>query len=280
LGNQAIGSSYVGSFSLEKPFSNGLYAKAAYSYGVTKNTVDAGSIAFGSWNNNPHSGNPNDPGLGFSSNSMGHRVFTALSYSKDFFKFGNTSFGLFWEGRTIGNYSYVYGGDFNGDGGTSNDLIYIHKNKGEMRFVPFTSSGTTFTAEQQADAWEAFIQQDEYLSSNRGSVAERGAAFLPMVFRADFNFTQQLFTNIRGKKNTLEFRADILNVGNLLKSEWGVGQFVTTTSPLVPAGVTSTGEPQFKLRNLGNQLITESFQPTVGVSDVWRAQFGLRYTFN
>lgn len=280
LGNQAIGSSYVGSFSVEKPFSNGLYAKAAYSYGVTKNTVDAGSIAFGSWNNNPHSGNPNDPGLGFSSNSMGHRVFTALSYSKDFFKFGNTSFGLFWEGRTIGNYSYVYGGDFNGDGGTSNDLIYIHKNKGEMRFVPFTSSGTTFTAEQQADAWEAFIQQDEYLSSNRGSVAERGAAFLPMVFRADFNFTQQLFTNIRGKKNTLEFRADILNVGNLLKSEWGVGQFVTTTSPLVPAGVTSTGEPQFKLRNLGSQLITESFQPTVGVSDVWRAQFGLRYTFN
>ena len=77
---------------------------------------------------------------------MGHRVFTALSYSKDLFSFGNTSFGLFFEGRTIGNYSYVYGGDFNGDGGFSNDLIYIHKNKGEMKFVPFTSSGTTFTA--------------------------------------------------------------------------------------------------------------------------------------
>jgi len=160
------------------------------------------------------------------------------------------------------------------------NLIYIHKNKGEMKFVPFTSSGTTFTAEQQADAWEAFIQQDKYLSANRGSVAERGAAFLPMVFRADFNFTQQLFTNIGGKRNTLEFRADVLNVGNLLNSAWGIGQFVTTTSPLVPAGTTSSGEPQFRLRNLGSQLITQSFQPSVGVSDVWRAQFGLRYTFN
>lgn len=280
LGNQAIGSSYVGSFSLERPFNNGLYAKAAYSYGITKNTVDAGSIAFGSWNNNQHTGNPNNPGLGFSSNTMGHRVFTALSYSKDFFSFGNTSFGLFWEGRTLGNFSYVYGGDFNGDGGTSNDLIYIHKNKGEMKFQQFTSSGKTFTAEEQADAWEAFIQQDKYLSANRGKVAERGAAFLPMVFRADFNFTQQLFTNIGGKRNTLEFRADILNVGNLLNSAWGVGKFATTTSPLVPAGTTPNGEPQFRLRNLGNQLITETFQSSVGVADVWRAQFGLRYTFN
>jgi len=280
LGNQAIGSSYVGSFSLEKPFTNGLYAKAAYSYGITQNTVDAGSIAFGSWNNNPHSGNPNNNELGLSSNTMGHRVFTALSYTKDIFSFGNTSVGLFWEGRTIGNYSYVYGGDFNGDGGFSNDLIYIHKNKEEMKFQQFTSSGKTFTAQEQADAWESFILQDKYLSANRGSVAERGAAFLPMVFRADFNFTQQLFTNIGGKRNTLEFRADILNVGNLLNNTWGVGQFATTTSPLVPAGMTPSGEPQFRLRNFGNQLITQTFQPTVGVSDVWRAQFGLRYTFN
>jgi hypothetical protein len=279
LGNQAIGSSYVASFSLEKPFTNGLYAKAAYSYGVTKNTVDAGSIAFGSWNNNQHSNNPNNPGLGYSTNSMGHRVFTAISYTKDFFSFGNTSFGLFWEGRTLGNFSYVYGGDFNGDGGTSNDLIYIHKNKDEMKFQQFTSSGKTFTPQEQADAWESFILQDKYLSKNRGTVAERGASFLPMVFRADFNITQQLFANIRGKRNTLEFRADFLNIGNLLNNNWGIGKFATAPSPLVPAGV-ANGEPIFRLRNFGNQLITESFQPSVGVNDVWRAQFGLRYSFN
>jgi hypothetical protein len=281
LGNQAIGSSYVGSVSLEKPFENGLYAKAAYSYGVTKNTVDAGSIAFGSWNNNPHSGDPNNPGLGFSSNSMGHRVFTALSYSKDIFKrLGNTSAGLFWEGRTLGNISYVYGGDFNGDGGFSNDLIYVHRSKNEMRFQEFTSSGKTFTPKEQADAWESFILQDKYLSKNRGNITERGAIFLPMVFRADFNFTQQLFANIRGKRNSLEFRADVLNVGNLLNTSWGVGQFATTTSPLIPAGISSDGLPQFRLRNFGQNLVSQSFQKSANVPDVWRAQFGLRYSFN
>ncbi|MFC0262739.1 TonB-dependent receptor [Fontibacter flavus] len=280
LSNQAVGNSWVASVSLEKPFASGLYVKTAYSYGEAKNTVDPGSIAFGSWNNNPHAGNPNNPGVGFSANTMGHRVFAALSYNKDLFSFGNTSVSLFWEGRTLGNFSYVYGGDFNGDGGFSNDLLYIHRNTGEMNFQEFTSSGTTFTAAQQATAWEAFINQDKYLSANRGRIAERGAVFLPMVYRADFSVAQQLFTNISGKKNTLEFRVDILNVGNLLNNSWGIGQFATSTSPLVPAGTTADGQPQFRLRNFGSELISSSFQPTANVADVWRLQFGLRYIFN
>ncbi len=280
LSNQAVGNSWVASLSLEKPFATGLYLKTAYSYGQARNTIDPGSIAFGSWNNNQHRGNPNNPDLGFSSNFMGHRFFAALSYSKDLFKFGTTSVSLFWEGRTIGNGSYVYGGDFNGDGGNSNDLIYIHQNTNELNFQEFTSSGRTFTAAEQAQAWEAFINQDKYLSANRGKVAERGAVIMPMIWSADFNFSQTLFTNIGGKRNTLEFRTDILNVGNLLNSAWGVGQTFTTTSPLVPRGIDDTGQPIFRLRNLGSDLITQSFQPTVNVNDVYRIQFGLRYTFN
>jgi hypothetical protein len=277
LSNQAVGSSWIASFSLEKPFANGLYVKAFYSYGVAKNTIDPGSIAFGSWVNNQHQGDPNNPGVGFSSNSMGHRVVGVLNYSVDLFSFGTTSFSLFWEGRTIGNASYVYGGDFNGDGGFSNDLLYIPANASETSFQQFTSSGRTFTPAEQSAAWEAFINQDKYLSANRGRIAERGAVFLPMVYRADFSGSQTLLTT--SKKQALEFRVDILNVGNLLNSNWGVGQFMTSTSPLVPAGVDANNRPQFRFRNLGNQLITESFTPSAGAGDVWRLQFGLRYTF-
>lgn len=277
LSNQAIGNSWVASLSLEKPFANGIYTKAFYSYGEAKNTIDPGSIAFGSWNNNPHSNDPNNPALGFSNNSMGHRIAIALNYTKDIFDFGPTTFSLFWEGRTIGNGSYVYGGDFNGDGGFSNDLIYIHANTNEMNFQQFTSSGRTFTAAEQAAAWEAFIKQDKYLSANRGSVVQRGAVFMPMVYRADFSFAQQLFTTSR--KQTLEFRIDILNVGNLLNSNWGVGQMFTSTQPLVPAGVDGNNRPQFRMRNLGPNLITESFTPTANASDVWRLQYGLRFNF-
>jgi hypothetical protein len=286
LSNQALGYSWVGSFSLERPFSNGLFVKGAYSYGETKNTVDPGSIASGTWFGNPITSDPNNPGLGFSSNFMGHRVFATASYSKDFFKFGNTSVSVFWEGRTLGNASYVFGGDLNNDGGTSNDLIYIPATKEEMNFQQYTASGKTFTAAEQANAWEAYIQQDKYLSANRGKYAERGAVIMPMIYRADLSFAQQLFTNIKGKKNTLEFRVDVLNLGNLLNSDWGIGQTFNTTQPLVvPSSAqggpaSADGRPQYRLRNFGTDLVTTTYRPTVGVSDVWRMQFGLRYSFN
>ena len=286
LSNQALGYSWVGSFSLERPFSNGLFVKGAYSYGETKNTVDPGSIAAGTWFGNPITNDPNNPGLGFSSNFMGHRVFATASYSKDFFKFGNTSVSVFWEGRTLGNASYVFGGDVNNDGGTANDLIYIPATKEEMNFQQYTASGKTFTAAEQANAWEAYIQQDKYLSANRGKYAERGAVIMPMVYRADLSFAQQLFTNIKGKKNALEFRVDVLNLGNLLNPDWGIGQTFNTTQPLVVPSSTqggpasADGRPQYRLRNFGTDLVTTTYRPTVGVSDVWRMQFGLRYSFN
>ena len=290
LSNQAVGNSWVASFSLERPFTNGLFVKAAYSYGESMNTVDPGSIAAGSWFNNPISRDPNNPELGFSSNNLGHRVFATASYSKDFFKFGNTSFSLFWESRTIGNASYTFSGDLNGDGGTNNDLIYIHKNIEEMNFQQYTVTvnGTprTFTAAEQAAAWEAYILQDKYLSQNRGQYAQRGAVIMPMISRADFTFAQQLFTNINNKKNTLEFRVDILNLGNLLNKDWGVGQTFNSTQPLiVPSSsqggpANAAGVSQYRLRNLGSDLISETYRPTAGVNDVWRMQFGLRYIFN
>ena len=286
LSNQAVGYSWVASFSLERPFANGLFLKAAYSYGEAKNTVDAGSIASGTWFGNPITRDPNNPGLGYSSNFMGHRAFATASYSKDFFKFGNTSFSIFWEGRTIGNASYVAGGDLNNDGGTSNDLIYIPATKAEMNFQAFTASGVTFTAAQQADAFEAYILQDKYLSANRGGYAERGAVIMPMVYRADLSFAQQLFTNIGSKRNTLEFRVDILNVGNLLDSDYGVGKTFNSTQLLVVpsaaqgGAASADGRPQYRMRNLGTSLVTETYRATAGVADVWRMQFGLRYIFN
>ncbi|MCI0554702.1 MAG: TonB-dependent receptor [Anaerolineae bacterium] len=296
LKNQNEGYSWNLAASLEKPFDNGLYAKAAYSYGVAKNTVDPGSIAFGSWNNNQHSGDPNNPGVAFSTNSPGHRVFAALSYRKEYFKFGATTVSLFWEGsrnfpadpfsfasRTA---SYTFSGDLNGDGGTSNDLIYIPRDASEMNFQEYTSSGRTFTVAEQQAAWEAFIQQDPYLSKHRGEYAERGAISLPMVYRADFSIAQDLFSNVAGKRNGLQFRVDFLNVGNLLNKNWGVGQRLVTTQPLIvptsaqggPAD--AQGRVQYRLRSIGGQLISKTYEQTATEFDVFRVQFSLRYNFN
>ena len=291
LKNQNVGKAWNLAFTLEKPFSNGFYAKGAYSYGEGKNTVDPGSIAFGSWNNNQHSSNPNDPGLGYSSATAKHRIFGAASYRKEYFKFGATGVSAFWETRTGGNASYVFSGDLNGDGGTSNDLVFVHGSTSEMNFANITNSSGTilFTPAQQAAAWEAFIAQDKYLSSRRGQYAERGAAFLPFVTRVDLGITQDLFFKAGGMQHKFQFRADILNFGNLLNNNWGIGQAFTSTSPLVTTSTSSTSTcratgsssvANYCLRTIGSGLITDSYQKTAGINDVYRIQFGVKYFFN
>ncbi len=282
LKNQDKGYAYNFAISVERPFTKGLFVKAAYSYGIAKNTVDPGSIAFGSWNNNQHPGDPNNPGLGFSSNSAGHRAIGVLSYRAP----GSTTFSLFFESRTVGNFSYVFSGDINRDGGTSNDLIYIPKDITEMNFFQFTASGRTFTVAEQQAAWNAFIEQDKYLSKNRGKYAQRGAAFLPMVSRVDFSITHDLATNIGGTKNTLSLNLLVANFGNLLNKNWGVAERVVVTNPLVVRAAAQGGPvdannlPIYRLANVGNELITKTTQQSLLTSDVYRIQLGLVYKFN
>lgn len=280
LQNQDIGSSWNIAGTLSLPTTAGLAVKGAYSYGETKNTVDPSSIAFGNWANNPHPGDPNNPGLGFSSNSPGHRMFVSATYTRNYFSFGSTSASLFWEGRTNGNTSYVFAGDMNGDGATGSDLIYIHRNQSEMNFQTFTAGGRTFTAADQAAAWEAYIQQDPYLRENRGKYAERGAVFLPLVWRADLSVTQNLFTDIRGKRNAFQVRIDIDNFTNLLNSSWGVSQRVIRNQILTNPGVDAQGRATYRLAVVSNQLLTRSFETGASQSDVYRFMISLRYTFN
>jgi hypothetical protein len=283
--NESVGHSWHASVKLQKRFKEG-FVMGAYSYGEAKNTVDPGSIAFGSWSANQVPGNPNNPPVGLSPTSPGHRVFLTASYKKDYFKFGSTMLSVFWQGYTIGNGSYAYSGDLNGDGNTSNDLIYIPKDTSEMNFQPFTSGTTTFTAAQQAAAWDAYINQDSYLSKHRGQYAERGAVFLPMVFRGDLSLAQDLFRDMGGKRHGVQLRLDILNVSNLLNHNWGVGQRFVSTQPLIVptaaqgGAADAQGRAQYRLQVINGALIGTSLQQTLTQADVYSLQFSVRYSFH
>ncbi|MEO5763054.1 MAG: TonB-dependent receptor, partial [Vicinamibacteria bacterium] len=282
--NQNVGRSWHASIALEKAFKGG-FAKGGYSYGEAKNTVDAGSIAFGSWSGNQQSSNPNNPGLGYGGNSPGHRFFIAGSITREYLKLGKTTFGVFWQGIQ-GNGSYTVSGDLNNDGTSNNDLIYIQNSATETNFVPFTSGGVTFTAAQQQQAWDAYISQDKYLSKHRGQYAVRNAVFLPIVRQADVSISQEIFRNVGGKRHSLQFRADILNVGNLLNKNWGTGVRFVNAQPLIIASaaqggsINAAGAPQYTLRAINGALMTETFQPTASIGDVYRVQFALKYNFN
>lgn len=284
LTNEGKGYSWNLAFSVERGFRSGVFAKIGYSYGVSKNTVDAGSIASGSWTGNAISLDPNNPVAGYSQFSSGPRVFGAVSYTHEFFTGSPTSVSVFFEGHSAGNGSYAFSGDMNGDGASGNDLIYVPRNTSEMNFVPIVSTSnpadTLFTAAQEATAWNAFISQDPYLSKRRGAYAERNAVFLPMVYRADMSISQDVGRSIAGRPNRLQIRLDILNLTNLLDHSWGVSQGFVTNTPLIFAGVDAFGAPTYRLATVGGRLISKSFQNNVSTFDVWRLQLGVRYLLN
>ena len=277
--NEDIGSAWNIALSASKPSFHGLQLRGAYSYGESKNTIDPGSTAFASWSGNPSPGDANNPGLGYSGGSPGHRVYLQGSYSRRYFGWGATGISVFWEARTIGNTSYIFASDANGDG-ANGDLIYIPKDKSEMNFVTFTASGLTFTSDQQADAFQTYIDQDKYLSAHRGQYAQRGAVFLPMVKRADMSISQDVFKDIKGKRNAGQFRIDIQNVGNMLNSKWGTSQRVIRNTILTSPAADASGKLSYRLQVVNNQLLTKSYEKTSFLGDVYQFMLSFRYSFN
>jgi len=288
LDNSNDGYGYSLAASIEKPFANGFFVKAAYNFGVSKNTVDPGSIAAGSYNNNLIYWDPNNAYLAFSSNDQRHRFIFAASYKLEYKKFGSTQIGFFLEGRNQGRTSYIYSNDLNGDGNT-NDLLYIHKDATEMNFVSYDPDGTgpapTYTAAEQVADWEAYIKQDKYLSANRGKFAERNGVVFPWIWSADLNLTQEFYIYTGGKRNVLQFTMNIINVTNLINSDWGVGWVINNNRPIrVVSG--SANPATYRLNTLGVKTdgtivkITDTFSRSASIADVWSAQFGIRYIFN
>lgn len=291
--NQSVGSSWNLSGSLSKTLYNGVSFKGAYSYGEAKNTIDPGSTAGSSFANNQIVADPNNPGVGYSAYSQGHRVFVQASYSKSYFDFGSTTVSAFWEAKpATQNFttktSYVFGGDMNGDSYAGNDLIYIPRDASEMNFVQFThTNGRVFTVAEQVAAFEAYIRQDSYLNSHRGQYAERNGGYMPMFNRIDLSIMQDIFRNIGGKRNAGQIRLDITNFGNLLNADWGVSQrlVLPTTAAngaqiLTNAAADAQGRASYRMAVVNNELVSRSFQTSTALSDVYQFLLSFRYSFN
>jgi Carboxypeptidase regulatory-like domain len=287
LSNQNIGRSWNVSGSLMKTLTHGFAVRGGYSYGISRNTVDPGSTASGNWGSNYISGDPNNPGLSYSTNSQGNRVFASATYTKEYFSFGSTTISAFWDGHPNGQTTYVFAGDMNGDS-ASNDLIYIPRNTSEMNFSPIPATATTpaFTADQEAAAWDAYINQDPYLSKHRGEYAVRNAIFLPWVNRVDFSIAQGVFHGKTGRRHSGEVRLDITNFGNLLNHNWGVSQSLFTNQILTNPAVDAAGRSTYRLALVNGQLPAKSFKTNASTGtatsagDIYVMMVSFRYNFN
>ncbi len=265
---------------LEKPFDNGLFFRLAYNYGNSQNLLDLGSTT-GSWFGvNSVRGN-NDLALTFSQFDQRHRIIGAVTYRLEYGGFGASQIGLFLEAANQGRFDYVINGDINGDNINDNDLLFVPNNANDLQFQDITDrdGNVLFTAQEQANAFETYISQDEYLSERRGQYVERNGALLPWNTRLDLSFMQEFFVETKRSRNTIQLRLDIINFTNLLNKEWGVGDRVNQTRPLRFRGF-ENGSPVYQWATFGNDLLRETFSKTATLNDVWQMQVGVRYIFN
>jgi hypothetical protein len=210
-----------------------------------------------------------------------------FSYRKEYIKHMATTISAFYNGATNGRFSYVYSGDYNRDGVSGNDLIYIPtaNELKSMQFVTLTQNGVNYDQTAQRSIFENFIQQDKYLRAHRGQYAERNGGQYPWLNRVDVKILQDLFSNINKTKHTLQFSIDITNFGNLLNPSWGKLKSLNTGSILVPQNQNSLVAggsvlPTFKLGTANGDVINKTFRDNVSIASTYNIQFGIRYIFN
>ena len=270
--NSNKGYVFNASAKLQKNFDNGLFASLAYNYLVSKdvNSIEA-EITGDAFAFNPALDNVNNATLANSKYGDKHR-FIGVASKK--WKYGNdkwaTTVSTFFEYAQGGRFNYIYGGDINNDGSGTNDLIYI-PTSAEISSMIFSGAG-------QGAAFDTFISQDDYLSTRRGQYAERYGALSPwrgkwdMKFMQDYNFKPSSGSD---KTNTIQFSIDVLNIGNLLNSDWGLVQVPTSIQPIGVSVDQTTKVPTYTF----NGTQTKTYNYDASLLSRWQAQFGVRYIF-
>lgn len=270
LTNSDKGRIWNATFKAQKTFDDGLYTSLAYNYLNAKdvNSIEA-EITGDAFAFNPALNNVNDEQLSYSKYGDTHR-FIGVASKK--WTYGTddkwaTTLTAFFEYAQGGRFNYTYGGDINGDGAFGNDLIYVPTTS-EISQMQFAEAG-------QGAAFDAFIEQDDYLSDRRGQYAERYGALAPWRGRWDIKFLQDLNINVgNDKTNTIQFSVDILNFGNLLSSKWGLIQQPNSVQP-IGVSFDAAGAPVYTFD--GTQ--TSTFGYSSALDSRWQAQVGLRYIF-
>jgi hypothetical protein len=286
------GYNYALTAKIEKKLTQNWGGMLAYTRQSTKDLMTGGTIA--SVNNVPQVNGVNSFPLSISDFDLPHRVIGFASYRFDYGKEslfgGGLTLTLGVEALRSGRYSYTYGGDMNGDGISNNDLLYVPNSASELVFVPNTVTATniTYTPAEQAAAFDKFIDQDKYLSLKRGQYTERNGGLLPWLTTFDFSVAKDFSLNY-GKKNTLQLRMDVLNFGNLLNKNWGVGNRLVASQPLVFVATGADGKPTYRLNTQtvtnpdatpSTFLLRDTYVNRNSINDVWVMQFGIRYIFN
>ena len=277
--NTKEGHQFTITFQAQQTFRKGLYAMFGYNFLIAKDASSiSAEISSDAFDRNPILNNANKA---INSNSLygnKHRFIAAASKKWEYANIWATTVSLFGSWTSGNRFAYVYGGDINNDGTLSNDLLYVPTDA-EIDLMPFTTlvdvNGVSQNAAAQRAAFKQFIAQDEYLSELRGQYTEKYGGETPWNTQVDLRILQDLMVNKKNKQ-TLQFSIDVINLGNLISSKWGVVEYATTSGYYQPLSVSyNNNAPTYQF----DPSIKKTFTESPDLQSRWQVQLGLRYIF-
>jgi hypothetical protein len=254
-----------------------VYASVAYNHNDAADVNSgANSTALSNWEFVQVAGDPNNPPLATSNYALTHRFTGTLSFDIRYTEFMRTSIGIFYSGNSGQRFTYLVNGDLNSDGRFGNDLLYVPANPGEITFVDFLNAdgSVRFTAAEQSDAFENYVNGNKYLRNRRGQYTERNGSSTPWEHVIDMRIAQDFYIVRNDNRHTLQVTFDLFNLTNLINRDWG-RQFTVTNQAYNILTVAPGSNPQKGFNYTPNQVPW-----SMSFASRLQGQLGLRYSFN
>jgi len=260
---------------------DGMDIQAGYAYARSYDRMSLASVdLISNYGFTPTHGDPNDPPLTPSNFDRPHKVVVALM-GNPIPGLEQTEVSVLYTGESGLPFSYVYGSDLNGDGYPFPGPALDRYN--DLFFVPLAASDVpssfgTYTR------LAAALETDPCLKKYRGTFVTRNGCRAPWQNRLDLRVVQNLVVG----RARIRLEGDLINVMNLLNSDWGLVKTIPPVSSLlaaydrVPTTVellTEWDAGILPFRNSKGELVTPQPWSVASPASQWQAQFGVRVAF-
>jgi outer membrane receptor protein involved in Fe transport len=270
LTNTSKGEQLIATVMLRKMFDNGLTLTGSYAFMDSESAFDGtSSRAISNWQFAHTPGEIFD----YPTSTSAFEVRDRFNFSANFtFDTGRVthSVGAFYTAQTGRPYSVMMGGDPNGDGYTTNDLLYVPASADEIILKDVDRNVIPYS--RLADFLRA-----ANIDPFAGRILSRYESNEPWLHQLDLRYAIEVpFSRLRG-----QVVFDLLNALNLIDGDVGVVEYVSNQNftPVRYDGIdAATGKPIYRENSTGSLDPGEQFR-TENIRSRWQARLGLRLSF-
>jgi hypothetical protein len=266
LTNTSEGGQWSVSYSINRPFRNGLSVGGSYLYGRSESIMDGtSSVAYSNWAGTYVGADINNPPLTRSDFDVRHRVNMSASVPIPLWKDLKSTASVYYNTQSGRPYTIVFNTDVNTDGRSTNDLIFVPASEGQV----LVTNGTW----AQLDA---FLSSDDATKDHRGQIVPRNAGRAPRRNELSVRYAVSIPTRSRAK---VDLTADIFNLLNLINDQKGWIYYPNFGGPTIIAGTldAATGKYIYNLQTIASPTFRTFTRDDL--RSRWQAQFGARVRF-